>query len=1114
MPAKPTTLFVPFKGGLDAYSNPHVLPRGTLTATQGAMLDRAGAAYPGPGYVNTTWDSTGGQKNHGFAAVAEGPNTNNDQLLTWTTRPDGKGPGVAPVGSGSTSVPLQPLAPWRQATQRFQEHNSSATSGGLRATMTGTPQVAIVGSRAFYVWLTTGGGGVAMVWQDLNTRQWSGPYNLQGTTWTATPSATPSVSGAQLAVLGDSAYLRVTVRNGSTATTWTWLGSSPLTASLATVTNSADNIDSISTGDEVARFGGSGTGAFLFYVASVGQVSAQLYSGASVSPSAVYTVLTGLSTITSPITGAPVRATNAASSTYMAVGFNGSGGPVVGLFNAFGTISPQKTITGITVTDTPKQVTIANTTSGSSANLALAVEYTPASQSAGGLTYTWNYVAFNQFAYATPGTVTATNIQGWGGLALLGKMYSWNTPAEFRPLVVCRSGWYHSNGAFGTATSAGVQFAYPNGYLYDYTGQLYGKFGDADVGTDSLWPAFSDANYVPAQLQPLSAGFTVTLATGAQTLTYPWPQVGFFRFISARTADAGSPIGALAGLSTVTWTAPTAAEPPCSSVQFGTSQVFPGTLTAYYDGSNIFEAGFLHCCPTPFVVSAGGFGNLPTATTYTFQAVMVYRDASGRVHYSAPSRAVAATTTVNNDSFNFAIPFCAQTLRSQATPIGFLMYRNAPSSAVPARMYLLPVTEAVNGGPAVLTRPLTANQNDGGVTDTLLIANSRIYTDSQQAFASAGTAAPPPFDCITVWNNQVWGLANRNGPELWCTWPQDFSVFDPEGPAWSPANRIGLPAEIGVPKAIAGLDDKLLVFGTRSDVGFVGNAPARSSSIADQPSLFTSPAALPSPGGIQVLNGVTRLPGGILLQGSQGFVLLNRQLQYEPVGIGVKAFTNGANASYYLPGVLLPEQNSVLLYEPSGPFALLYNYVTSEWSRPEPPPSSATSAQLPAVRATFNGQPSVYILPQAGNTYAQVTPCSEYMTFTTPWINLASNAIGAPPSIANEAILREVHVIGSDIGGYVPHTLTLLTEFDYASNTVQPPVTQTLNISTEAQDYQWLFGFPQGNCRRVRFTVTINGAQQTSNPSGLPLVLLSGLMLSYDVDDRLSRLGAGNSTGT
>lgn len=1142
MPAIPQTLLIPFNGGLDTYSNPHLLKPGILTAATGIMLDRPGSAYPGPGYLpQSTFNTANTVRNHGIGSIV-GPGAPAERLVFWQTPLDGvSGPQIVPEGTltDGTAAPIgTPVAPWRQATQRFTADSrvgGTPVSYGSQLMMS-SPMMAVASNvnKAFYVWQIGTRAkvmtGVCLAVQDLDTRLWAGPYFLDSGnsgSWLKAPDIThPSLDYKKLVVACDSFYLRIGyIDNGTNACVVRSFALNNIfqTPSTAVLTSTATMLDVISTGEDLT---GTRPGAFITYEPGVSEVQAYPFNGSSSTIFSPVSVITGIASATkSPIGSAKING-----------GVSGSGVFLPGTGFLFAAVTAAHKLV-ITATDTScvvqntststdsffdvNQISLSNRATGTPLNIVAAVQMKEVVTSAYVPT-TWDYVQFLSGINITSPTFSVTTEKyqrAWGGVSLLGKFYSWNVGGLPYPVILVRTGWKHASGAFGTISTAGVPFAYPTGFLYDWHGNLYARVGDADVGTHYLWPTADEAESNGRDLQPLSGG----AVSSDNQLIYSWPQYGSVAFFSSRIADAGSPIEAVAALATVTWTQPSDVEPPAGMVQFQGNLIIPGTITANYDGANVTEAGFFMRAPTPNLVE-NGTGDLAANTTYYYQTVVEYEDAAGKVHYSAPSRTVAITTTLPNTAVNIQVPRICQTLKPVGSSIIIRVYRSLGNPGTfgtgPAfPLYRLPDTFFSDAlAPSFAgTSPLTVTVADP-TSDTDLAQCAPIYTYYYQPGAASGTDAPPPFDSITLWNNQAWGLANRNGPELWCTWPGDTAVLLPEGPTWATVNRIPLPVEVGAPKGIAGLDEKLIVFGTKADFGLVGGVLPRDVSVADNPGLFSSPVLLPTPGGMRVLNSLTRLPDGILIQASQGFSLLGRDLKYKRVGAPVNDF---ASQNLYLPGVFLADQQAVLLFSNTGP-NLLYFYEADQWSAAEQIPlgdvTTTAGTVVGATRAISGNTTSVFVLGKFTYFYYQIVPYSNFLTYRTPWIEFKPQEamIG---SVAGYGMLRELQVLGDMPEGFTDTTtLTLLTEYDYPNNTFSGPDVQSLVLSSDTQaqeNYQWRFGFSQGNATRVRFTLVVDGGQRTVySGNGLPPFLITGLMLSYDVDTGLSRLGAANSAGT
>ena len=109
---------------------------------------------------------------------------------------------------------------------------------------------------------------------------------------------------------------------------------------------------------------------------------------------------------------------------------------------------------------------------------------------------------------------------------------------------------------------------------------------------------------------------------------------------------------------------------------------------------------------------------------------------------------------------------------------------------------------------------------------------------------------------------------------------------------------------------------------------------------------------------------------------------------------------------------------------------------------------------------------------------------------------------------------------GVSLKGVCPDTVTLQTEYDYVNNTQTPPDVQIVNnvvtpgapsTAPSAPDWQFRLGFQTSQARRVRFTLTFQVTDLVSLIPGDPVVLVSGLMLYFGVDDGLSRLGSSGA---
>lgn len=1150
------TVFIPFRGGMDLYGNPHLLKPGVMTAATGVALNRPGYAYAGPGFTAVdTGENLSKQMNYGLASYTQA-NKLADRLLAWCA-PDNTGAIVSstysapnqPIIAPTNELPSQPSAgtplyPWRQQVARIYPGEGSKPGLGTATTynMSGAPQVCgLQGGNIVYAWKNTNNNLMFLVYY---AGIGAGLYVLTSGGTLSSSANSPMTVAGKWVLVGNQTSFNVGWLNGSNNLQWTGYRFSTGGSQTGTIIGPFTDIEGVSP-PMTSTNDTSGNSAIL--VRDNVNTSLKVYTFNNVLQGGPFTVLSGLAAgSTAPLACTSFGPADGVNTYYAFATMNASNFPIAAVTNTAMTVQYSQALsayisshtpgfTGYSVGSlgTPVQLAVGSTWSTPStdvgASLGFAIEWKPSAVSVGGVNATYNSVLFvNCPLFQSAGTNSDSAMAtGWGGVALMGKPFRWTWQTTTDPVqgaqvrqdwvVPVRSGWRHNDGTWGTATTAGTPMAYPNGYFYNLNGQLIGRFGDADVGSDSLWPEFASASYTPQSLPVLAGPISGSLANGASAVLWCFPQLTSYQTVSVRTADSGAIIGAKPGVSTVTLEAPSLVESVAGSQQMGNTLCVPGLLTGYYDGNRTVEAGFLHRSPTPWVTLLSG-GSIPTGVQRYYQTVLMYTDGNGRVHYGAPSRLVLSpATTSGNQQFTIAVPYCKQTLRSGLQPTLILVYASAdnPGTVTNSQsiaMYLVAASSLSNNAELLGSNPATSDYygsfTDATLTGTLTTLPT-IYTYGLSILAGTGNDAPPPFDSLTLWNNRLWGVANRNGPELWFTWPLDASVLQPEAPAWSRQNRIPLPADIGQPRAIVGLDDKLLVLGTRADYGITGDGPARTTTQIETGG-FTTPIQLPTPGGIQVLNGVTRLPQGILFQAAQGFTLLDRSLTYKALGNPVNAYTDVAG-NLYGPGVFNTANQCVMLFSVLGSqYDLMYFYSQDEWSQCEHPGVNSSTDASVIVGSTrlVNGTAGVYVIPATGMNYYRVTQYSTYMSFRTPWIELGESGTQYSPgaSLAGSGMLREVQLIGDPAGG--GFTTTLFTEYDYFNNTAQPTETQTLTSVTS--DAQWRFGFANGNCRRVRLTVTINAG--TRGTASQPPVYLAGLMLTYAVDQGLSRLGSGNST--
>lgn len=1109
MPMEERTLLIPVDEGLDSYSNAHRLKPGPVTNATNVALDRDGYLYPGVGQANSPAAATQtvfqqAEVCESLGALSGGAGFDTDCVVAHAR--------VAPalvttsskefVASGASKLArtAKPVPMGGQSTQIIAGNLGLRVAGSADSSMR-RPTVAMSGGTTrCYAWIDFL-GRLFICREDAVTGQCETPLYRTTPQFASSGTAITSHSRVQIAAT-NLGFIIATIR-GTTVELLTFgrqIGQEEsYSTQTLTLTGTPVNLDIVSAPQFVGVTPNPTDAVVVTYVAvTTAAGSLTMYSGQNsfaANTSFGHTVIAN-----SPVTlavqqvpsavggvGSGVVATYSAAGTvqFSTFGYNPVGSPFVSRV-----LRPMSTFTG-----TPRQISVGfdGDAVANDTPLYVAAESGQSAIVNNGVSHAMNLVAVQS---RTTASATGTNLPVYvhGGLAIAGRIAPLPTASGWA--VNVRSGWY------GSLAAA----AHPNGYLLGVDGVFLGRYGDADW---DLPEDFTGGSYTSAGIQNYSNGVWHTATNVhpvsgkvyAEALVYAWPQLTYVELLGLQN---GYVTTGNTSCARVSFTAMDGRTP----VQFGPVVSVPAMHTINYDGANATEAGFWTAAPSPDLAS-GGSAPSWGAFTYYYLVVMEYTDGTGRVHRSAPSYPVAIAKPAAT-GVTVSVPFHFPTLKGfETNGVRLGVYRTlADVNAIAAEgvdWYL------VDKGPVNIPEVGTITQaalfsSALAVFDTLVDADlkrrPRLYTYGMTVSAASGTDAPPPFQSLTTWNNRLWGVANRNGPELWVTWPLDNAVIRPEGPTWSSANRIALPAEIGQPLALHGLDDKLIIFGSRTDYVLNGDGPQRNETLIDVPGSFSSPIALPTPGGLRAPNAVVRVPQGLIIQGTQGFMLLDRSLTYQPIGRSIQNFTD---SNIFEPGLLYPDRDVVIFPSPDGVFALGYYYNSQRWTR-------FTGDFRSGVVCRDKGNQVVTLAPSTitGKLLRQVTESTPTFDFTTPWIEmrLPASGGGEVPNVAAYGQLRELQVQGECGSGTV--TLTLTTYIDTEASTSTPPFSQTITqgpAGAATLDGQWRFGLKDTHCRRVKFKLSV-----TASTDSTPPIKLSGLVLNFVVESGVSRLGGNYSS--
>ena len=567
--------------------------------------------------------------------------------------------------------------------------------------------------------------------------------------------------------------------------------------------------------------------------------------------------------------------------------------------------------------------------------------------------------------------------------------------------------------------------------------------------------------------------------------------------------------------------------------------VVTGCFTGIHDGRMTVEAGY-HNQTNNLLVRAYAQGEAAASSTplgaqgfYYYRATWEWTDAQGKLHRSAPSRPMWCNAQLGFYGAQVTLP-SPMSVRASATSSGALsmvcrLYRSAVGdtdgnsyevAAVQVPCISQPgVPVASMFGTVVSDTTMDASQvsTTVGPIQNPLQNRPQLYTGTSSQFAGRPYAAqsPPPFLWQTSSKGRAFGLAVVQGqPRIYYSSAMASGVpYE-----WNALNYAPVPPDIGDARSIDAIDDKVLVFGTRS-TGFMsgdGPAPASSTGIPSPNDGFGPVYPVPTSMGVLGTGAPCRTTEGVIFQGASGFQMVGRDLQVQAAGALVDLITGrqvGNLGQVYCRGQMLASLQSIVWTNPAGP-ALVYNYLLKKWSTWPLLPGASQAAQRsdgtvvvalqPIVGGRWVGRATLTTpgvdMGTLGYTYAPI--CRNLvmqpgLVMETPWINPAGESGG-------ESALFDVAVTGSYFG---PHILQV--EQAYNGGGYLPQVTR-FSVASAPPLYQYRVR-PVGGTRvwSVRYRISL--LPLVSLAINYNLAGLSDLVIFAGSKQGTTRLMAGQS---
>lgn len=461
------------------------------------------------------------------------------------------------------------------------------------------------------------------------------------------------------------------------------------------------------------------------------------------------------------------------------------------------------------------------------------------------------------------------------------------------------------------------------------------------------------------------------------------------------------------------------------SVEIANGLQISGGFGWLYDGLFPVEENFFLWPDSVEVTTSSTGGNIvgqPSGYVsgqpiYYIQAIYSWTDNQGLVYNSAPSIPVAITglSNVNTYTFTYYVPTLRLTYKVES-PIRIRVYR---WSVLNQNYY--EVTS--------ITNPTYNNLSVDYVTitDTLadasIVGNNLIYTTG----GVVEDVNSPASSIMTLFDTRVWKVDAEDPNLLW----ESKQIIPGVPVEWSDlltyyvAPSLGTTLNTGPMKALAPMDDKLIIFKSDSIFFINGTGPDNTGANSQYP---TSPYFVTSTVGCTNQQSIVLMQDGLMFQTDKGIWLLGRDLSTVYIGAPVEAF----NSSTVTSAVNVPATTQVRFALGTGE-VLMFDYFYKQWGEFEGIP--ATSSCIVDGLHTF--------LNQFGEVYQESPGLYQdgdqpvLMSFLTSWINLGA--------IQGYERFYDFYLLANYLS---PHNLLCQVAYDYNPSPLNSTLLAPQNFSS------------------------------------------------------------------
>jgi hypothetical protein len=482
---------------------------------------------------------------------------------------------------------------------------------------------------------------------------------------------------------------------------------------------------------------------------------------------------------------------------------------------------------------------------------------------------------------------------------------------------------------------------------------------------------------------------------------------------------------------------------------------------AAFDGNAIVEHSF-HVFPEDITATASNGSGTLTAQQYYYCFCYEWTDANGNLHRSAPSVPIGITLVAPDDTVTLNVANLRLTEKSGVRIVGY-RWSTAQQSFYQFTSISSPTLSTTTADSPTAIVDL--------LPDTSIIGNTLLYTTG----GVLENIAAPAMNHATIFKSRMIGIDAEDSNILWYSkqvlpsTPVEFSDLQ----TIFVAPSIAAQGSTGRCKALAPLDDKLIIFKSNAIYYMTGNGPDATGANND----FSEPTFISSAVGCSLPNSIAQTPIGLMFQSDKGIWLLGRDLSTKYIGQEVENY-NGATVTS---AITVPGTTQVRFTLDTGTM-LMYDYIVGQWG---------TFTGNAAVSSTlYDGAHTILLsnglVRQENDDYLDgSTPV--VMSFQTAWVKFAGQQ-GFQRAM-------QMYLLSNYLS---PHKLRIDIAYDYSNSTQQSVLISPDNYAGLYGDEslfgsqnpfggpssveQWRIFFTKQKCQSVSITVseqfdgTIGGA--------------------------------------